>query len=63
MGRIGFEPMKAEPTDLQSVPFNHSGTDPIYKHIIRSKIKSCKLFKKNFYNNIKPHIELEPDVW
>jgi hypothetical protein len=28
LGRIGFEPMKAEPTDLQSVPFNHSGTDP-----------------------------------
>ena len=26
----GFEPPKAEPTDLQSVPFNHSGTPPVY---------------------------------
>ena len=24
----GFEPSKAELTDLQSVPFNHSGTPP-----------------------------------
>ena len=24
----GFEPSKAEPTDLQSVPFGHSGTSP-----------------------------------
>jgi hypothetical protein len=26
--RGGFEPPKAEPTDLQSVPFGHSGTSP-----------------------------------
>ena len=25
----GFEPTKAEPSDLQSDPFNHSGTPPI----------------------------------
>ena len=25
----GFEPPKATPTDLQSVPFGHSGTPPI----------------------------------
>ena len=24
----GFEPLKAAPTDLQSVPFSHSGTLP-----------------------------------
>ncbi len=24
----GFEPPKAEPTDLQSVPFDRSGTSP-----------------------------------
>ena len=24
----GFEPPKAEPTDLQSAPFSHSGTPP-----------------------------------
>ena len=28
MGRVGFEPTKAEPTDLQSVPFDRFGTDP-----------------------------------
>ena len=26
----GFEPPKAEPSDLQSDPFGHSGTPPIY---------------------------------
>ena len=25
----GFEPPKAEPTDLQSVPFGRSGTPPL----------------------------------
>ena len=28
LGRGGVEPPKAEPTDLQSVPFDHSGTSP-----------------------------------
>ena len=28
VGRGGFEPPKAEPTDLQSVPFGHSGISP-----------------------------------
>jgi hypothetical protein len=28
MGRTGFEPAKAVPTDLQSAPFDHSGTSP-----------------------------------
>ena len=26
--RAGFEPAKAEPADLQSAPFSHSGTYP-----------------------------------
>ena len=26
----GFEPLKAMPTDLQSVPFSHSGTLPYF---------------------------------
>lgn len=29
VGRGGFEPPKAVPTDLQSVPFSHSGTSPL----------------------------------
>ena len=36
----GFEPPKAEPSDLQSDPFGHSGTPPIFItllhiHVIR----------------------------
>jgi hypothetical protein len=26
---VGFEPTKAEPSDLQSDPFGHSGTPPL----------------------------------
>jgi hypothetical protein len=28
MGAVGFEPTKAEPSDLQSDPFVHFGTRP-----------------------------------
>ena len=31
MGESGFEPLKAVPADLQSVPFGHSGNLPYYK--------------------------------
>ena len=31
VGREGFEPPKASPADLQSAPFDHSGTDPKLK--------------------------------
>ena len=30
MGRAGFEPTKALPTDLQSAPFDRFGISPIY---------------------------------
>ncbi len=30
----GFEPPKAEPADLQSAPFGHSGTPPKRKRLI-----------------------------
>ena len=29
VGGAGFEPAKAEPTDLQSVPFDRSGNPPV----------------------------------
>ncbi len=29
MGGVGFEPTKAVPTDLQSVPFDRSGNPPL----------------------------------
>ena len=28
VGSVGFEPTKASPTDLQSVPIGHSGNSP-----------------------------------
>ena len=39
--REGFEPSKAEPSDLQSDPFGHSGTSPQYMFFIKY------MFKKN----------------
>jgi hypothetical protein len=33
VGRGGFEPPKASPTDLQSVPFDRSGTSPAWLSI------------------------------
>ena len=33
----GFEPSKAEPTDLQSAPFDRSGTPPTGKDDILSE--------------------------
>ena len=35
----GFEPPKASPTDLQSVPFDHSGTPPYHCHIDKKLTK------------------------
>ncbi len=35
----GFEPPKAEPSDLQSDPFGHSGTPPRGR-----KARQCELF-------------------
>ncbi len=35
----GFEPSKAEPADLQSAPFGHSGTPPNFfaYHLLKNK--------------------------
>src|SRR6185369_13795105 len=37
--REGFEPSKASPADLQSAPFDHSGTSP---HLLRSDKKTSQ---------------------
>ncbi len=38
----GFEPSKAEPADLQSAPFGHSGTPPGYfPNLIWIRLKRC----------------------
>ena len=45
----GFEPPKVEPADLQSAPFDHSGTPPKIKpHILRERntaVNSNKLIR------------------
>ena len=39
----GFEPPKASPTDLQSVPFDHSGTPPIVTFTLkRPWLNGCR---------------------
>ena len=53
----GFEPPKAEPTDLQSAPFDRSGTPPgIHKRLIFSKLRRfvnrLRPFLSPFYTNI-----------
>ena len=39
MGQVGFEPTQQNATDLQSAPFNHSGTDPYYYNFSILKVK------------------------
>src|ERR1700730_15771088 len=38
----GFEPSKAEPTDLQSAPFDRSGTPPTKPHILAISVPVCQ---------------------
>ena len=33
MGRVGFEPTKAEPADLQSAPVSHFGICPFWSRL------------------------------
>ena len=39
----GFEPSKAEPADLQSDPFGHSGTPPLFGNPVISISGSYRL--------------------
>ena len=44
----GFEPPKAEPPDLQSGPFDRSGTPPnLARHCALSQSQSQQLFTRN----------------
>ncbi len=47
----GFEPPKDEPTDLQSVPFGHSGTPPMpfRKRVFSTKISALSTLKSLFF--------------
>ena len=62
VGRGGFEPPKAEPSDLQSDPFGHSGTSPENR---RSSKNNHKSYQKNLAGTIdspKPSHPTKP-VW
>ena len=49
MGREGFEPSKAKPTDLQSAPFDRSGTSPLHENELTKKLIFCQAG----YSNLK----------
>src|SRR5213078_3455068 len=38
----GFEPSKAEPADLQSAPFDRSGTPPTKPHSVAISVPQCQ---------------------
>ena len=42
--REGFEPSKAEPSDLQSDPFDRSGTQPSYQIVVVPRRRIGLLF-------------------
>ena len=46
MGREGFEPSKAKPTDLQSAPFDRSGTSPLREIEGTKKQFFCQVLQK-----------------
>jgi hypothetical protein len=39
----GFEPSKAEPADLQSAPFDRSGTPPTKPGILAISVPECQI--------------------
>ena len=41
VGRGGFEPPKAVPTDLQSAPFGHSGIFPRLELVVGVEPTTC----------------------
>ena len=46
MGREGFEPSKALPTDLQSAPFDRSGISPKCEAKVADRPPSVKLIRR-----------------
>ena len=46
----GFEPLKASPADLQSAPFDHSGTPPCILFLINNQQSIIKALVALFFN-------------
>ena len=66
MGESGFEPLKALPADLQSVPFGHSGILPYYFYEKNKSRYSDSNRKPADYKSaalpIEPHRQMLRDV-
>ncbi len=46
---VGFEPTKAEPADLQSAPFGHSGTPPKFGAATKSRTRDLLITSQLLY--------------
>ena len=53
LGEVGFEPTKAEPPDLQSGPFDHSGIPP---ELLTGELR----FRRLSHRKARPRIDLRP---
>ena len=68
MGDGGFEPPKALPADLQSVPFGHSGNPPYMKFGAGGRIRTPDLLITNqllyqlSYTSISPANRIIPEL-
>src|SRR5262245_44226884 len=68
MGERGFEPLKAEPTGLQPVPFGHSGTPPgrvivarpISEPTARAGLADARIFERPFGRTENGHSGTPP---
>jgi hypothetical protein len=50
----GFEPPKASPTDLQSVPFDHSGTPPRFQQPTEQHPETLEIWSQRQELNPRP---------
>ena len=63
MERGGFEPPKASPTDLQSVPFDRSGTSPKVVAEYIDNFGGCKNFLKRLLGRNWRDFQLHPRLY
>ncbi len=50
----GFEPSKAEPADLQSAPFGHSGTPPLGLLTYVATLVKCGADNNKHFRAVNP---------
>ncbi len=56
VGRTGFEPVKAEPADLQSAPFGHFGTYPFFPLWGMTDLPRSQTARKSNFEKDRGHI-------